>query len=247
MRFFLELSYAGTRYAGWQAQPGASTVQETLEESLFTLLRHRPPVTGCGRTDAGVHARGYFAHFDMAEEPPSDFIYRLNRLLPPDIAVHRLIPVHPEAHARFDAIRRRYCYRITLDKDPFLIHRAWEYPFPGEPDIDLLNEAASLLLHYREFAPFCKTNTDAQTRVCHLKESFWITSADGRQLTYWITSDRFLRGMIRLIVGMCLRVAAGKTRLEEVREALDQQTLLHGSWLIPPDGLTLTGVRYPYL
>lgn len=247
MRFFLELSYTGTRYAGWQAQPGATTVQETLEESLFTLLRHRPPVTGCGRTDAGVHARGYFAHFDMEEEPSEDFIYRLNRILPPDIAVHRLIPVHPEAHARFDAIRRRYCYRIILDKDPFLLHRAWEYPFPGAPDIGVLNEAASLLLRYREFGPFCKSNTDALTRVCHLKESFWIASADGRQLTYWITSDRFLRGMIRLIVGMCLRVAAGKTRLEEVREALDHQTLLHGSWLIPPDGLTLTGVRYPYL
>lgn len=247
MRYFLELSYHGARYAGWQIQPGAVSVQEVIQGKLSLLCRADLAVTGCGRTDAGVHARGYWAHFDQDKPMPKDLLFRLNRILPEDIAVHRLLPVHPEAHARFDAIQRRYCYRVTLDKNPFLSDRAWQWPFPQPPDLERLNAAASLLLEYREFAPFCKSNTDAQTRICDLRESFWIPSADGRELIYWVTADRFLRGMIRLIVGMCVRVAAGKTSLAEVREALDRQSLLHGSWLIPPQGLTLTGVRYPYI
>ncbi|MBP6184880.1 MAG: tRNA pseudouridine(38-40) synthase TruA [Saprospiraceae bacterium] len=247
MRYFIELSYDGTGYGGWQSQPNTNSVQQTLSDVLQVLLRHPVVITGCGRTDAGVHAEGYFAHFDTDRILPKDLRFRLNRLLPPDIAVHRIHSVHQEAHARFDAIQRRYRYRITLQKDPFLTHRAWSYPFPETPDIEVLNQAAQILLNYTEFAPFCKTNSDAQTRICDVRESFWIPSADGRQLIYYITSDRFLRGMIRLVVGMCLRVAAGKTSLDEVRSAMDQQSLLHGSWLVPPDGLTLLDVRYPYL
>lgn len=247
MRHFLELSYHGARYAGWQIQPGAPSVQEVVQRQLSLLCRSEVALTGCGRTDAGVHARGYWAHFDHDRPMPRDILFRLNQVLPGDIAVHRLIPVHPDAHARFDAIQRRYCYRIALRKDPFLSDRAWLWPFPQPPDLERLNDAADLLLQYRDFAPFCKSNTDAQTRRCDLRESFWIRSADGRELVYWVTADRFLRGMIRLIVGMCARVAAGKTPLEEVRAALDRQTLLHGSWLIPPQGLTLTEVRYPYI
>lgn len=247
MRYFIELSYDGTGYGGWQSQPNTNSVQQTLSDVLQVLLRHPVVITGCGRTDAGVHAEGYFAHFDTDRILPKDLRFRLNRLLPPDIAVHCIHSVHQEAHARFDAIQRRYRYRITLQKDPFLTHRAWSYPFPETPDIEVLNQAAQILLNYTEFAPFCKTNSDAQTRICDVRESFWIPSADGRQLIYYITSDRFLRGMIRLVVGMCLRVAAGKTSLDEVRSAMDQQSLLHGSWLVPPDGLTLLDVRYPYL
>jgi tRNA pseudouridine38-40 synthase len=247
MRYFLELSYHGARYAGWQVQPGAVSVQSTLQDALSLLLRKPVGLTGCGRTDAGVHARGYWAHFDHEQPLARDLLYRMNQILPSDIAVQRLLPVHGDAHARFDAIQRRYCYRISQDKDPFLRDRAWQWPFADPPDLERLNSAAALLLQYREFAPFCKSNTDAQTRLCDLRESFWIPAARGRELVYWVTADRFLRGMIRLIVGMCVRVAAGKTDLEEVREALDRQTLLHGSWLVPPEGLTLTEVRYPYI
>jgi len=247
MRFFLELSYNGARYGGWQRQPNAPSIQASLEDILAVILRKQVPLTGCGRTDAGVHAKGYFAHLDLDSPPPSDLIYRLNRLLPDDIAVQALHPVHEQAHARFDAIQRRYRYRVLLGKDPFLQGQAWWLPQAEPPDIRKLNEAAALLLRYKDFAPFCKTGTDAITRRCDLRESFWLRSADGTELVYWVTSDRFLRGMIRLIVGMCLRVAAGKTSLEEVRHAMETQQPLPGSESVPPDGLTLMEVRYPYL
>lgn len=247
MRFFLELSYHGAAYGGWQRQPNSSSVQAAVEDTLSVILRRQALLTGCGRTDAGVHAQGYFAHLDLDQAPPPDLVYRLNRLLPDDIAVHALHPVHAEAHARFDAIQRRYRYRIILGKDPFLPRQAWWLPQAESPDLRKLNEAASLLLRYHDFAPFCKTGTDAHTRHCDLRESFWLRSPDGRELVYWVTSDRFLRGMIRLIVGMCLRVASGKTSLEEVKNALDNQTPLPGSDSVPPDGLTLMEVRYPYL
>lgn len=247
MRYFLELDYDGTAYKGWQSQPNGETVQETIERAMKILLSRQIVLTGCGRTDAGVHARGYYAHFDLDAPMPDQFPYRLNSLLPDDIAIRKIFPVHPEAHTRFDAIQRRYRYTITIGKQPLMRHHAWQYPFRGTPDMHLLNKAANLLIKYHEFAPFCKTNTDAFTRICNLQESFWIASEDGQVLHYWVTSDRFLRGMIRLIVGMCLRVAAGKTTLEEVAYALDHQAPLHGSWMIPPQGLMLTGVKYPYL
>lgn len=247
MRYFLELSYHGARYGGWQRQPNAPSIQETLEDTLAIILRGQVPLTGCGRTDAGVHAQGYFAHLDLETTPPPDLIYRLNRLLPEDIAVQALHRVPEQAHARFDAFQRRYRYRILLGKDPFLHNQAWWLPQATPPDLAKLNQAASLLLEYKDFAPFCKTGTDATTRRCDLRESFWLRSPDGRELVYWVTSDRFLRGMIRLIVGMCLRVAAGKTTLEEVRRALETQQPLPGSESVPPDGLTLMEVRYPYL
>lgn len=247
MRFFLELSYNGARYGGWQRQPNAPSIQATLEDTLSLILRTQQHLTGCGRTDAGVHAQGYFAHLDLESPPPPDLLYRLNRLLPADIAVHAMHPVPIQAHARFDALQRRYRYRILLDKNPFLTDQAWWLPQTEPPDLHKLNEAASLLLRYKDFAPFCKTGTDALTRRCDLRESFWLRSPDGRELVYWVTSDRFLRGMIRLIVGMCLRVSAGKTSLEEVRHALENQQPLPGSESVPPDGLTLMEVRYPYI
>lgn len=247
MRYFMRFSYDGTAYGGWQRQPNTRSIQEVLEDTCTTLLRETISMTGCGRTDAGVHAEGFYAHFDAGKKLSDSLPGRLNRMLPPDIVIQEIRPVHDEAHARFDAIQRGYRYRITLTKDPFLRHFAWQYPFPGSPDVDKLNAAAALLLQYNDFSPFCKTNTDAATRRCDLRESFWVRSHQGHLLEYHVTSDRFLRGMIRLIVGMCIRVAAGKTSLSEVQHALDTQTLLHGSWTVPPLGLTLREVRYPYL
>ncbi|MEZ5032530.1 MAG: tRNA pseudouridine synthase A [Saprospiraceae bacterium] len=246
MRYFLECSYNGTAYSGWQTQPNGTGIQAIIEEHLQTLFREHVEIVGCGRTDAGVHAAGYYTHFDWPSPFPEHFLLRLNKLLPADIAIHGLHPVRQEAHARFDAIQRQYRYQVHLRKDPLIGVQSWYYPFAHQPDLHLLNEAARLLLDYTEFAPFCKTGTDARTRTCRLSESFWISDRTGTQLTYWVTSDRFLRGMIRLIVGMCLRVSEGKLALEDVRKAMDDQTLLEGSWSVPPDGLTLTGVRYPF-
>lgn len=246
MRYFIKLSYNGTKYAGWQRQPNAMTVQEILETNFSKVLREKIQLTGCGRTDTGVHARGYFAHFDSENLGGMLLIDRINRMLPDDISISDIYPVAEEAHARFDAIQRRYRYKVSLQKNPFESEFSWQYPFSEVPDLKKLNEAASILLDYKDFSPFCKTNTDALTRTCDLRESFWTYNPADQTLVYQVTSDRFLRGMIRLIVGMCIRVSAGKTDLEEVRLALENQTILHGSWLVPPQGLTLLDVRYPY-
>ncbi len=247
MRYFLQLSYNGAAYSGWQSQPNSTGVQAVIEEHLQTILREPVEIVGCGRTDAGVHASGFYAHFDWPEPFPEHFLVRLNKLLPADIAIQAIHPVHPEAHARFDARQRRYKYQIHLTKDPLANAQSWFYPHGHQPRLHVLNEAAQLLLHYGEFAPFCKSGTDAMTRKCRLSESFWVSDRSGTRLTYWVTSDRFLRGMIRLIVGMCLKVSEGKIDLQDVREALDKQSLLEGSWSVPADGLTLCEVRYPYL
>ncbi|MBK7342832.1 MAG: tRNA pseudouridine synthase A [Saprospiraceae bacterium] len=247
MRYFLQLSYHGAAYSGWQSQPNGVGIQAVIEDQLATLLREKVDIVGCGRTEAGVHASGFIAHVDWASAFPEHFLLRLNKLLPADIAVQAIHEVHPDAHARFDARQRRYTYQIHLQKDPLIGTRSWFYPYAHKPDLGKLNEAARLLLRYSEFAPFCKSGTDAMTRTCKLSESFWISDRSGNRLTYWVTSDRFLRRMIRLIVGMCLHVSEGKISLEEVRHAMDKQALLEGSWSVPPDGLTLCEVKYPYL
>ncbi|MCF8237466.1 MAG: tRNA pseudouridine(38-40) synthase TruA [Saprospiraceae bacterium] len=247
MRYFLQLSYNGAAYSGWQSQPNGTGIQAVIQDQLHTLFRQPVEIVGCGRTDAGVHATGFFAHFDWPEAFPEHFHVRLNKLLPPDIAVQGIHPVHVDAHARFDARQRRYRYQLHLDKDPLTGGQSWFYPYGHQPDIHKLNEAAQLLLNYGEFAPFCKSGTDAMTRKCQVSESFWVVDRSGNKLTYWITSDRFLRGMIRLIVGMCLRVSEGKLDVKDVKKALDDQSLLEGSWSVPADGLTLHEVKYPYL
>lgn len=247
MRYFLQLSYNGDAYSGWQSQPNGTGIQAVIEDNMQTLLRNRVEIVGCGRTDAGVHATGFYAHFDWTGELPEYFFIRLNKLLPSDIAIQAIHPVHPEAHARFDARQRRYKYQIHLTKDPLAGAQSWFYPYGHKPDLQIMNKAAKLLLQYGEFAPFCKSKTDAMTRKCHLTESFWVSDRSGTKLTYWVTSDRFLRGMIRLIVGMCLKVSEGKIALDDVKRALDEQRLLDGSWSVPSDGLTLCEVKYPYI
>ncbi len=247
MRYFLQLSYNGANYSGWQSQPNGMGIQEVIEDKLQTLLREHVEILGCGRTDAGVHATGFYAHFDWPEALPDHFLMRLNKLLPKEIAIQGILPVHPEAHARFDARQRRYKYQIQLTKDPLAGAQTWFYPYGHKLDLVIMNDAAKLLLQYGEFAPFCKSGTDAMTRKCHLKESFWVRDRSGTKLTYWVTSDRFLRGMIRLIVGMCLKVSEGKMTLNDVKRAMDDQSQLEGSWSVPADGLTLCEVKYPYI
>lgn len=246
MRYFAELAYNGFNYVGWQKQPNGVSVQETIERAFSTILGTEIEVVGCGRTDTGVHAMQYYIHFNYNHDFPKSFINRVNKFLPKDIAIFRIFEVAPEAHARFDAYQRSYAYHITFAKDPFAIQTAYFYPLAEKPDFDKMKEAAQLLLAYREFYPFCKSDHDAKTLECELSRAEWV-KLDDKRIAFYITSNRFLRGMVRLIVGMCLNVGTGKITLEEVKEALDKQTLLKKSWSAPPEGLFLKEIKYPFL
>lgn len=246
MRFFLTLSYLGTHYCGWQRQPGDRSVQETLEEALNTVLRVPTEVVGCGRTDTGVHARYYVAHFDCGQALPSKLLFNLNGILPQDIAVQAITPVAPDAHARYDAFERSYRYHIALRKDPFANGLAWQYPQGEKLDLQKMNAVAALLPQYAEFFPFCKTHSGVNSYACQLKSAFWENHAEAQRLVFHITANRFLRGMVRLIVGACVSVGLGKIDLEDVRGALEAQRILKKSWSVPPEGLFLTAVKYPY-
>lgn len=210
------------------------------------LLRQPIEVTGCGRTDTGVHASQFFLHFDFDGNFPAHFLRRLNKVLPPDIAVFRLLEVAPDAHARFDATRRSYRYDLTFRKDPFRRQTAYYYPYPQRPDFDRLQAAAHLLLDYDAFFPFCRSHSDAKTMRCDLRRAEWQQVSDD-DWTFHISADRFLRGMVRLIVGMCINVGTGQVPLPAVREALDRQTRLEKARSAPPEGLFLTEVEYPYV
>lgn len=246
MRYFLKLSYHGKNYSGWQIQPHSESIQESIEKAIFTISREKIEITGCGRTDAGVHAREYFAHVDLENPLPEYFLNRLNKILPEDIAIAQLIEMPASAHARFDAIYRAYAYRITGKKNPFASDTtAFIYNF-DMLNFDKMQEAAVLLLKYREFFPFCKSNNDANTMECDLFRSEWEWDPVYKKATYHIAANRFLRGMVRLIVGMCLNVGAGKLSLEKVEESLVAQNLLHPSSSAPAHGLALTEIRYPY-
>ncbi|CAH1001612.1 tRNA pseudouridine synthase A [Neolewinella maritima] len=238
----LELAYRGTAYAGWQRQPNARSVEEVIDTALGTVLGQPIKLVGCGRTDAGVHASNYAAHFDYGGALPPRLLGRLNRYLPEDIALYRLYTVPGDVHARFSATGRTYVYRISYAKDPFRIDTvAW---LPSLPDLDrtLMQRAADLLLEYGEFAPFCKTNSDAYTLRCSLTESRW--EFGDTEMYYTVTANRFLRGMVRLIVGMCLRVGSGRLTVADVRRALDEQKRLAQPWSVPAGGLYLTHVSY---
>lgn len=245
MRYFLEFAYNGTRFSGFQIQPNAFSVQEAVQQALSTILRSPIEIVGCGRTDAGVHALQYYAHFDSPKPVPSKFVYALNALLKRDVAIYRCIPVEDDAHARFDACSRSYIYHIDTRPNPFRQETAFYYPHAYKADTGRMQEAAKLLLEYKEFDTFCKTGTDANTRLCDLRVSEWTFEPD--RWAYRVTSDRFLRGMIRLIVGMCLQVGSGKISLAELRDAMDNQLALKQALSAPPEGLFLTDIQYPYL
>lgn len=244
MRYMARLAYNGTHYFGWQRQPNQISVQQVIEEKLSLILRDSIEVVGCGRTDTGVHALDYVLHFDYLQPLDQDILYRLNKLLPSDIVFYRIVQVADEAHARFDAISRSYEYHISRVKDPFNNDTTWYYPYFAQTDWDLVKEASSLLLHYKSFFPFCKSNTDTKTVICDLRRSEWVENEGG--YTYHIESDRFLRGMIRLIVGMCLGVGRHKISIDEVRYAMEQQERLAMAHSVPACGLFLKDIHYPY-
>lgn len=243
MRWQIHLSYLGTAYCGWQRQPGDPSVQQTLEEAFSMILRQPVEITGCGRTDTGVHARHYVAHADIVDVPLNDkVVYHLNAVLPNDIAISHIIETHDSFHARFDAIERQYRYYIHFHKDPFLNGLSCYFHQHTPLDQHLMHEAASMLMAYDHFKPFCKTGSDAEHFRCTLTESLWTFDKDGA--VFSIKANRFLRGMVRLTVGACLNAGLGKISLSELQDSLQHQTPLPHAWSVPAEGLYLENVLY---
>lgn len=242
MRYFIEIAYNGKNYFGWQRQPEQISVQQVLEETLSTLLRKQIKLTGAGRTDTGVHAKQLFAHFDFDEiENFEEFIFRMNSFLPKDISVKNIVEVKEDAHARFDAVEREYEYVISLGKDPFT--QDFAFQINNIPDVDLMNEAAKLLLHHRNFQCFSRSKTDVKTYNCTIVKAHWQT-IDNR-LIFTIAADRFLRNMVRAIVGTLLDVGYGKTSLEDFKAILNSKSREEAGASAPAHGLYLTKVVYP--
>jgi len=244
MRYFIEFAYNGKNYCGWQYQPHSPSVQETLNKALSMLLRKEIDVMGAGRTDAGVHARNMYAHFDLEDTFDADkLIQKLNSFLPKDVVVYRFIPLHNDAHARFDATSRTYEYHVHMFKDAFDNEGSWYHFYPL--DIAKMNEAASILLEYTDFKCFSKTHTDVRTFDCKITHAQW--EQHGNRMVFTITADRFLRNMVRAIVGTLVNVGLGKTSIEHVRNVIESRDRGHAGASVPAHGLYLTKVIYPYL
>lgn len=242
-RYFIYLAYDGTNYHGWQIQPNGSSVQETLQRALSTLLRREMEVVGAGRTDAGVHARLMVAHFDNPEPLDTQFMTdKLNRLLPPDIAVYRLREVKSDTHARFDATARRYQYYVTTRKTPF--ERQYRCRLFTTPDFERMNEAADTLSEYTDFTSFSKLHTDVKTNNCRITHARW-TQVDEDTWVFTIEADRFLRNMVRAIVGTLLEVGRGKLSVEGFRQVIEQKDRCKAGTSVPGEALFLVDVNYP--
>ena len=243
MRYFIVFSYDGTNYHGWQEQPNAVSVQQRLNEALATILRQPVVTTGAGRTDTGVHARKMVAHFDCDIEVPDDLCDRLNRLLPPDIAVSRITKTDERAHARFDATSRTYHYDIITGKDPFNNRFATRIYY--DLDFERMNAAAELLLGQHDFTSFSKTGTDTKTNICTIQTARWIRISE-HYYRFEITADRFLRNMVRAVVGTLFQVGRGRLQIEDIRRIIDEQDRCAAGESVPARGLSLVNVTYPY-
>ena len=242
MRYFLELAYKGTHYCGWQRQPNAPSVQAQIETVFALILRQPIELVGCGRTDTGVHARYYVAHFDFEGVFPDFFLERINKMVGRDIVLKNIKPMPDDAHARFDAYARSYEYHIGFVKNPFAIDTEWFFTQYNLLNINDLQKTAEILRGYEDFAPFCKTNSDAMTMKCTLTRAEWVFEAD--KAVFHISANRFLRGMVRLIVGACVNVGLGQMTLDDLKRALEGQSPLTKSYSVPPTGLFLTEVKY---
>ncbi|RPE00160.1 tRNA pseudouridine(38-40) synthase TruA [Aureibaculum marinum] len=243
MRYFIELSYNGKKYHGWQTQPNAISVQETVVKALSTLLRIEVNLVGAGRTDAGVHALQLFAHFDVPISLDENYITKkVNAFLPDDIVVNRIFLVNDNAHARFDAVSRSYQYRIWLGRNPFLLDTTWQL-YQKQLDVNKMNQAASILLTYTNFKCFSKSKTDVRTYNCKISEAKWEQKEN--QLIFYITADRFLRNMVRAIVGTLIEVGTGKNTIEGFIKILNSQDRSEAGFSAPAKGLFLTEVKYP--
>ena len=242
MRYFVELQYDGAAYCGWQRQPEQPSVQQAIEQALSTLLRQSIEIVGAGRTDTGVNASYYVAHFDTQAEIADidQLVYKLNKILPADIAIMAVRRVADDAHARFDAVEREYTYVITTEKAPFLRHSSWYYNVPL--DVERMNEAAAMLLEYEDFTSFAKLGSNNTTNICHIYEAQWCR--EGMTLRFRIRANRFLRNMVRAIVGTLVDVGRGRYTPEKFRTIIESRDLARCSTGAPAQGLFLSGVKY---
>ncbi|RAJ13275.1 tRNA pseudouridine(38-40) synthase TruA [Olleya aquimaris] len=242
MRYFIELSYNGSNYHGWQNQPNAISVQEVVEKALSTILGETIAVMGAGRTDAGVHAKQLFAHFDT--DLVLDFTalkFKLNSFLPNDVAICSIFKVKEDAHARFDALSRAYLYRIALQKNPFNVDAA--YYVKQTLDVKKMQEASEILFKYKDFQCFSKTNTDVKTYNCVIMKAHW--QVIEAELHFTIKADRFLRNMVRAIVGTLIQVGIGKLQVEDMHTIIASKNRSEAGFSVPAHGLYLTEVAYP--
>ena len=253
MRYFITLSYDGTCYHGWQIQPNGVSVQEVLQNALSTLLRTSIAVVGAGRTDAGVHARMMVAHFDIVKQDSDcvsqaaseidcgQLVYKLNKILPHDIAIQKVERVADDLHARFSATSRTYHYFIHTNKDPFL--RAYSWQIYGMLDFRKMNEAAHILMDYSDFTSFSKVNTDTKTNLCTITEAHWDEIEPG-VWRFTITANRFLRNMVRAIVGTLVEVGRGKLSLDGFKKVIEEQNRCSAGESVPGNALFLVDIKY---
>lgn len=241
-RYFIELAYKGTNFHGWQIQPNAESVQECLEKAMSVITREAIVVTGAGRTDTGVHASYFVAHFDSSKTnlDHAGFVFKLNSFLGKDVAVYFISKVNSEAHARFDATSRIYQYHLNLIKDPFCIETSWY--FSRQPDLLKMNEASKILFEYTDFTSFSKLHTDVKTNNCIIFLAEW--TQVGSDVVFTIKADRFLRNMVRALVGTILEVGIGKISLAEFRQIIEQKDRGAAGLSVPAHGLFLTDIEY---
>jgi len=241
-RYFIELSYKGTNYSGFQSQQNThNTIQAALEKAFKILQKDEVLLVSSSRTDAGVHALQNYFHFDYNGAIHPQFVYKTNAILPVDIVVKKIIPVAPDAHCRFDALSREYKYFIYAKKNPFLQDRA--YYFPYRLDIEKLKEAAEIIKEYKDFTSFSKRNTQVKTFECRILESEWLFEYNC--LVYHVKANRFLRGMVRALTATMLKIGRGKTSLKEFRSIIEAKDCTQASFAVPAQGLFLINVAYP--
>ncbi|MCX6280654.1 MAG: tRNA pseudouridine(38-40) synthase TruA [Bacteroidetes bacterium] len=245
MRYFIRLSYDGTNYHGWQAQKNAISIQNVLTDALSMMLKESVSLTGCGRTDAGVHAREYIAHLDLEKDlnrlQAGKLVFKLNSYLGRDIAIRQIYPVRQDAHARFSASLRSYKYYITLVKDPFLVNQS--YYHYGPLDMDMMNRGAELIMKYSDFTSFSKVDSDTKTKICKVSHARWDSSEN--LLVFTISADRFLRNMVRAIVGTLLDLGTGKMSLRDLKLVIEAKNRSDAGDSVPACGLFLERVVYP--
>lgn len=243
LRYFIKLAYKGTHYHGWQVQPNAITVQALLSKSFSTVFRVPVEIVGAGRTDSGVHAEEFYAHVDLDNEfNEREIIYSLNALLPNDIVVYQLIKTAENAHARFDATSRSYEYRIFLGKNPFLTETAWQF-ITTKLSVEKMNAAAKILETYTNFKCFSRSNSDVRTYNCNIMHAEW--KQTDQLLVFHITADRFLRNMVRAIVGTLIEIGKEKMTLAEFELIIESENRSNAGPSAPAQGLFLTQVTYP--
>lgn len=249
-RYFLEVAYKGTNYSGLQIQKNTNSIQQEVNKALSTVYNVTLETTSASRTDAGVHALQNYFHFDTEEDLPSKLVYRMNQLLPKDILIKKVIPVKEDKHARFDAVERSYIYRVHFGKNPFLDEYSYRYKL-GSLDMDKMNQASEKLLVYQDFASFCKAHSDVKTTLCDVKYAQWKnvveTNYQEEQLQFNVTANRFLRGMVRGLVGTLLRVGKGMITVSEFESIILAKELSKADFTPPPQGLFLASITYTYI